>query len=672
MSNQKPWTLLQVGDKVVFPDSHFTVTSRIPGGYSGQWHNPSATTRLVYEGGVEPIWWTHKLRVEKVGETPWYTKLAVGDTFRNSTGTVFTVVAVREKEIEALWKGSITGMTERVTISLREDSWITKSTLATPLSIAALQPPVEPPWYSQLAKGDTFRHRSSEIDYTVVAVAMGEVEVTWKPSRGGSLQQSRFKLTDPFIQQQCFPLSAASLQPPVELPWYTRLAKGDTFEDAVGTIFEVTYVLDKGGRQTIWIVQQGALLPMTFYRCTTQDAEWFTNAIPVFVAAMTPAPIAPTPPWWHTAQAGDRFSHPLYGNLTVTRVQGGSPPSGIDAQRDGEPAHTGGLFFPVPSGTSDCALNQTTLISRAPQQPPTEKPWWDSLKKGDQVRNANGVVLTVESARLDSGEKEITVRWKDAIGDVSATYRAGYPVDLEIINSWTPILKEDPATPPTPYSPSLGDRCYVDGKAWEVVEGNRRLGSCGFWQLQMKRIRSASDKTCWHPVKSTAWCQENLIPSSHWSRNLKVGDCIKGDDGIGPITWTVQRVTECGEYELGNTIDPFTKTLCPIIDRRWFSKAKLLPKQAAASDGGRELDIDLRDDPLPTPLTYYPRHHVPTIPLDDLAVGEAVDVPAGRYSKAMISDIVATYGKRAAEAGEKERIFGLISTETTHTIWREM
>jgi hypothetical protein len=126
----------------------------------------------------------------------------------------------------------------------------------------------------------------------------------------------------------------------------------------------------------------------------------------------------------------------------------------------------------------------------------------------------------------------------------------------------------------------------------------------------------------------------------------------------------VEALADNGQYILGNPFYP-KRTLCPIIDHHWFSKAVLLPAEPARP----QLPKPLPEQPA-TPT--YPRHHVPTIPLDDLAVGEAVDAPAGRYSVAMISDIVATYGKRAAEAGEKERIFGMFSTATTHTIWREI
>ncbi len=520
MSNQKPWTLLQVGDKVVFKNPNhgeysFTITGVTDDKYNGTWSDPwpsnqfhpSLTRTDPAWPMFQPPWWSSMVRVDPAPLSPWYTKLAVGDTFRNALGTVFTVVAVREKEIEALWNNPLNGgRTQRVTISLREDSWITKSTLATPLSIAAMQPPVEPPWYSQLRKGDTFTKE----------------EEVWTVTAGPSKVDGTLWVNTP---KHC-------------------------------------------GNRPIAAINR---------------SKWFADASPLSVAALKP-----TAPWWHTAQVGDRFSHPLYGNLTVTRVQGDNPPSGIDARREGETSKHGVLFFSVPSGTSDCALNESTLLSRASQQPS-----------------------------------------------------------------------------PTLYSPSPGDRCYVDQAVWEVTEANPRLGMDDYWQIRMKSIGSAIDRT-WCPVQSTSWCQENLIPTSHWSRNLKVGDRIEGDDGVGPITWAVVGVLECGQYTLRNAIDQ-PRTLCPIIDRRWFSKAKLLPQAEPAplpNNPPHPLEVE--------PPPAYPCYHVPTIPLDDLAVGEAVDVPAGRYSKAMISDIVATYGKRAAEAGEKERIFGVISTETTHTIWREM
>lgn len=154
MSNQKPWTLLQVGDKVVFRaagngETTFTITSSCGAGYSGTWSGTDVGPLVILHWEREPSWWGKVLRVEKAGEAPWYTKLAVGDTFRGSLGTVFTVAVVGEATIEALWNNPLNGgRTHRGTFPLF-DSWITDPTLAFPVSVAALQPPPITPTTTQ-------------------------------------------------------------------------------------------------------------------------------------------------------------------------------------------------------------------------------------------------------------------------------------------------------------------------------------------------------------------------------------------------------------------------------------------------------------------------------------------------------------------------------------------
>jgi hypothetical protein len=77
MSNQQPWTLLQVGDKVVFKPSTgttneniFTITSISHRGYSGTWSGMNFGP-LSMDGSA---WWVNKLRVEK----PWYPAVGCG------------------------------------------------------------------------------------------------------------------------------------------------------------------------------------------------------------------------------------------------------------------------------------------------------------------------------------------------------------------------------------------------------------------------------------------------------------------------------------------------------------------------------------------------------------------------------------------------------------------
>jgi len=589
MSNQQPWTLLQVGDKVVFPDDKsgeysFTITGDSPGKYTGMWSN--AYTYPLLWSETQPVWWTQKLRVEK----PWYRQLAVGDTFKCSAGAVYTVKAVRRGEVDLDYTGG--GGVNRGTFPL-EDSWISDPAKASPLSVAALNPPQAAPWWHSAKPGDRF-HSSLYGNCTVASVLMS-------------------------AHPNPFPREIAVTQDdyPKETPLLRFHVRADGKFEALD---QATPILPKTAepiRYSAW-----------------PDSPWMDLEVgsPIFLDTLSPCIISKAEWEAGSAEKLGYYHAPVSIDYLVAVVEAGVKP------------HWWG---------GHCRQ--------------MEKRPWMGLKTGDRLKLKDGNVAKVEQIHRfpsypTNASNDVEVKFSIEGSGLSTSYY--YRADGSLRPDWWVEIAQVNPTPPTPYSPSPGDRCYVDGSVWEVTEANLRLGMDNFWQLRMKRLYSKHNQT-WCPVQSTTWCQHNLIPSSHWSRNLKVGDRLLEGDEEGDLIWTVEALADDDRYILGNAFYP-KRTLCPIIDRNWFSKAKLLPR------------VDPLPNTPPSPLlagvATYPRHRVPTIPLDDLAVGEAVDVPVERYDEAMLKYIVDTLSQQAKRDGNPEKIFGLTtSTETaTHTIWREM
>ena len=670
MSNQQPWTLLQVGDKVVFKPSTgttneniFTITSISHRGYSGTWSGMNFGP-LSMDGGLDgSAWWVNKLRVEK----PWYRQLAVGDTFKSCTGCVYTVVQVGDGKIEAVWKDEAYIRTRRGSFTL-EDSWLTDPTKATPIHIAALQPPTaltppqepEVPWYRRLAKGDTFTKEGMEWLVTASAASRGGVVWVSTPERCGN------RPIHPCNQAKWFsdasPLSVAALKVPQVAPWWHSAKPGDRFHSSLYGNCTVASVLMSAHPN---LFPREIAVTQDDYPKETPLLRFHVRADGKFEALDQATPILP--------KTAEPIPYPAWPDSPWMDLEVGSPifldtlsPCIISkAEWEAGSAEKLGYYH------ASVSIDYLVAVVEAGVKPhwwgghcrQMEKRPWMGLKTGDRLKLKDGNVAKVEQIHRfpsypTNASNDVEVKFSIEGSGLSTSYY--YRADGSLRPDWWVEIAQVNPTPPTPYSPSPGDRCYVDGSVWEVTEANLRLGMDNFWQLRMKRLYSKHNQT-WCPVQSTTWCQHNLVPPSHWSRNLKVGDRLLEGDDEGDLIWTVEALADDDRYILGNAFYP-KRTLCPIIDRNWFSKAKLLPR------------VDPLPNTPPSPLlagvATYPRHRVPTIPLDDLAVGEAVDVPVERYSEDMIRGIVELTGKRA-EAGSR-KIFGLVSTETTHTIWREM
>jgi len=553
--------------------------------YSGKWHNPSATTQLVYEGGVEPIWWTQKLRVEEAPLAPWYTKLRKGDTFTKE-GMEWLVTASAASRGGVVWVSTPERCGNRPIHPCNQAKWFSD---ASPLSVAALKVPQVAPWWHSAKPGDRF-HSSLYGNCTVASVLMS-------------------------AHPNLFPREIAVTQDdyPKETPLLRFHVRADGKFEALDQATPITKPTEP--------------IPYPAW----PDSPWMDLEVgsPIFLDTLSPCIISKAEWEAGSAEKLGYYHAPVSIDYLVAVVEPGLQPH--------------------------------WWVGHCRQM---EKRPWMGLKTGDRLKLKDGNVAKVEQIHRfpsypTNASNDVEVKFSIEGSGLSTSYY--YRADGSLRPDWWVEIAQVNPTPPTPYSPSPGDRCYVDQAVCEVVEVEKSADCCN-WLIRLRRIADLLPSQKF--VKSTTWCQHNLVPPSHWSRNLKVGDRLL-EPGDGELVWTVEALADDDRYILGNAFYP-KRTLCPIIDRNWFSKAKLLPR------------VDPLPNTPPSPLlagvATYPRHRVPTIPLDDLAVGEAVDVPVERYDEAMLKYIVDTLSQQAKRDGNPEKIFGLTtSTETaTHTIWREM